>query len=140
MSQVSWAAAPDGRYWIDILVGSRPLRFLIDLGLVDPAQAVGLEVEPHVFDSLQQAGDLVGAGARTWRDATGRLHSVASGWARVQLLDPATAFGIGPTVRLFITRGFPAVPNRVGVVFFHRLSGCSVLWQLDQRSWCVNIP
>ena len=32
------------------------------------------------------------------------------------------------------------IPSRVGVVFFHKLSGCRVDWELDARSWCLEYP
>jgi hypothetical protein len=41
---------------------------------------------------------------------------------------------------LHALRGAPGVPDRVGVVFFHRLHGCRVLWELDSRTWCVEYP
>jgi hypothetical protein len=41
---------------------------------------------------------------------------------------------------VYVIRGKPGVPDRVGVVFFHRLKGCRVLWDLDAQSWCVEYP
>jgi len=46
MDDVSWQAAADGRYWIDVNIAAQPVRVMIDLGLVDPAHAVGFEVDP----------------------------------------------------------------------------------------------
>jgi len=42
--------------------------------------------------------------------------------------------------QLHVCRGVEGVPNRVGVVFFHRLAGCRVHWELDSRNWRVEVP
>lgn len=46
MADVSWQAAADGRYWIDVIIGEQPVQVMIDLGLVDPAHVVGFELDP----------------------------------------------------------------------------------------------
>jgi hypothetical protein len=47
---------------------------------------------------------------------------------------------VGPLVRVRVGRGMPNVVSRVGVEFFHRLTGCSVNWDLDAKNWCVTYP
>jgi hypothetical protein len=43
-------------------------------------------------------------------------------------------------VYLYALRGAPGVPSRVGVEFFHHLTGCRVIWDLDRRNWGVEYP
>ena len=57
-----------------------------------------------------------------------------------QLLDPGRTTPVGPAVQVEVMRGAPGVPSRVGVVFFHRLTGCRVVWDLGARLWCVEYP
>ena len=140
MAAVSWQAAADGRYWIDVNIAAQPVRVMIDLGLVDPAHAVGFEVDPDFYDQLKGAGLLSRFQARFRRDTSARVTGSESGFTNAQLLDPLTKRGIGPVVQLHVCRGAPGVPSRVGVVFFHRLAGSSVEWDLDSRTWCVKCP
>jgi hypothetical protein len=140
MGQLRWMAAFDGRYHLDLLLTNRKVQFMVDLGFVDPAQEVGLEIEPILYDSLKNAGLSVNHKKRTWRDASGTKHQAESGMIQAQLLDLSTGTGVGPIVHLFVTRGYPGVPNRVGVVFFHLLKGCSVTWDVENRIWSVQFP
>jgi hypothetical protein len=140
MGQVSWQAAPDGRYWIDLAVGNQELCLMVDLGLTDRRHLVGAEVDPAVYHQLQIAGQFSQTQQRRWRDATGRSAHTECGLTAVQLIDPVTRRRVGPVVQLYVNRGFVGVPSRVGVVFFHALTGCRVIWALDTRTWVVEYP
>src|SRR5438874_12503689 len=113
---------------------------MLDTGLVDRNNQIGFEVDRAVYDALAQNGQLLSAGARVRRDASGRTHWLRVGFVTARLCDPATGVTVGPTVRCLVLRNFSSVPNRVGVAFFHRLTGCRVVWDLDARLWCVEYP
>jgi len=140
VARVCWQAKPDGRYWIDVVVGNQVCPCLIDLGLVDPLDQIGLALRGPLFQGLEQAGLLAPLRWRLHRDASGQTGFVKSGETNAQLSDPLTQGPVGPTVRLFVCRGAPGVPDRVGVTFFHRLKGCGVSWDFDTRTWCVLCP
>jgi hypothetical protein len=140
MADVSWQAAPDGRYWIDVALGGHVARVMIDLGLVDPLQAVGFELDPSLYDHLKQAGLLSRFQYRFRRDANAKISGSESGHIDAQLVDPSTKQRIGPVVSLHVCRGVAGVPSRVGVVFFHQLIGCRVVWVLDSRTWRIECP
>jgi hypothetical protein len=140
MAQARWQAAADGRYRIDVMIGNLYVHVMIDLGLVDPLDLIGFELEPSIYDRLDQSGFLVQKLTRQFRSATGQQTSRHSGLTNAQLLDSVTGQPIGPSVQLFASRGDPGIPNRAGVVFFHRLKGCRILWDLDSRTWCVEYP
>jgi hypothetical protein len=140
MNQNSWMAAPDGRYWIDVVLGNMPIRLMLDTGLVDPRGQVGFEIEPQLYDSLERSNQLVAAGLRKRRDSSGRSIRMQTGWVSAHLLDVESGSYIGPRVQLSAWRGFANVPNRVGVLFFHQLAGCRVVWDLDARLWSVEYP
>ena len=66
MSQVlTWPATFRGDYVLDVLVGGVAVTAMIDTGLVDPAQLVGFELAPTVFDRLQGADLLKQMATRT---------------------------------------------------------------------------
>lgn len=140
MVDVSWQAAADGRYWIDVTIGGQSLRVMIDLGLVDPLQAVGFELDPAIYDGLKRAGKLSRFQYRFRRDANAQITGSESGQVQAQLLDPTTGQLVGPTAVLHVCRGTADVPSRVGVVFFHRLTACNVHWNLDTRNWRIECP
>jgi hypothetical protein len=140
MPQAQWQAAVDGRYWIDVALAGQHLRIMIDLGLVDPLHQVGFEIDPALYDALNQAGHFSRFHQRSRRDASGQLSWFDTGQITARLVCPVTRQGIGPTVSLFAARGAPGVPARVGVVFFHLLTGSRVDWDLDQRTWCIDCP
>ena len=119
MNSIAWSAAPDGRYWIDVILGSVPARLMLDTGLVDPLHQVAFELEPQVYDQLKQSGQLIPAGHRKRRDASGRSMRMQSGWVAARLFDTDSASAVGPRVQLCAWRGFSNVPSRVGVPFFH---------------------
>jgi hypothetical protein len=133
MNQACWPAAPDGRSWIDVALGTMPVRLMLDTGLVDPLHQVGFEVVPPLFDHLEQSGQLLAAGQRQRRDANNQVVVMRVGLLRAQLIDPIGRHRIGPAVPLSVFRGTPNVPNRIGVEFFHRLRGCRATWDLDAR-------
>jgi hypothetical protein len=140
MGRACWKAAGNGKYWIDIALGNQVLPWMLDLGLVDSQHWVGFEFEPPLFDRLKLAGQMVLAGRQKRRDASGRTVHQECGLTSAQLIDPLSRQGVGPKVAIKVSRGFPGIPSRVGVVFFHRLVGCQVVWDLDNRVWCVEYP
>ena len=140
MGQVCWWAQADGSYWIDIALGNRRLRLVIDTGIIDPQNRYAFEIDPALYDSLRTSGQLSSFEYRTQRVASGHKFHLRTGLLEAQLLDPATQQRVGPLVQLYTGRRAPSVPNRVGTVFFHHLTGCRVLWDLDSRSWCVEYP
>ena len=140
MPQARWQAAADGRYWVDVALGNRELPAMVDLGLVDPMDRVGFEVEPAIYHHLEQTRQLSRFTRRARRDATGHIAWFDTGLGTAQLVCPATRQRIGPLVSLWIACGTAGVPSRVGVVFFHHLTGCKVLWELDQRTWEIHCP
>lgn len=140
MADISWSAASDGRYWIDVVIGGQAVRAMIDLGLVDPLGAVGFELEPALYDQLKKAGLLSRLQYRFRRDANARITSSESGLSTAQLFDPGLGQVVGPLVQLHVCRGAIGVPSRVGVVFFHRLADCNVHWQLNSRTWRIECP
>jgi hypothetical protein len=79
MAQARWRAAADGRYRIDVVIGNISLQVMIDLGLVDPLDLLGFELEPSIYDRLDQSGFLVQHVARQSRSATGQITSSYSG-------------------------------------------------------------
>lgn len=140
MPQVCWTSGPKGAYWIDVALGNRDLLLLIDVGLVDPNDRVGIVLESWLYDRLRQGGMLANERYEWYTGATGNQVMFETGEATAQLIDPRTRARIGPLVRVDVGRGSDGVPSRVGVAFFHRLTGCRVLWDLDRREWCVEYP
>lgn len=140
MPQASWQAASDGRYWIDVFVAAQRFDVMIDLGLVDPSGFVGFELEPSVYDEMKAASELSHFNYRFRRDAGGRVTRTESGLTVAQLRRPPTNDEIGPAVPIFVCRGAPGIPSRVGVAFFHRLDGCRVVWKLEERIWQIECP
>lgn len=139
MGTVCWRSA-SGRYSVDVILGNSQVAVMIDSGLVDPGNRLGFELDPAVYDRLNQAGLLSHARTRQFRDASGRYSSRDAALTSAQLCNPITGQGVGPLVAIFVSRGRPAVPSRVGVAFFHHLKGCRVEWDLDRRMWCVVYP
>jgi hypothetical protein len=140
MTTVCWSIAPNGRYRIDLRLGSLDLLMMLDTGLVDVQRRVGFEIDPVLFDRLKQAGNLTLFRQRKRKDASGGwlVSEVAQIIAR--MLDPTSRVPIGPITQLDVMRGVAGVPSRVGVEFFHHLTGCRVIWDLDARQWCVECP
>jgi hypothetical protein len=62
------------------------------------------------------------------------------GLVSAQLVDPLTRMRVGPVVDAYVSEGAPGLPSRLGLVFFYRLIGCQVHWDLEQRVWCVEYP
>ena len=140
MARVSWRAAPDHRYWIDVALGNRELSVMLDLGLVDPLGRIGFEVDPGEYDALKQTGQLSRFRRRARRDASGQLSWSESGLVLTQLVSPLTRQRVGPAPHVYVSRGVSGVPSRVGVVFFHALAGCQIIWDLDQQLWQFDYP
>jgi hypothetical protein len=113
---------------------------MVDLGLVDPLDRVGFELDHSAYRGLKQSGGLTRFDRRSRRDASGRVSWSESGLGSAQLLDPISQKPDGPVVALYMSCGSPGVPSRVGPVFFHRLTGCCVLWDLDRRLWAIDCP
>jgi hypothetical protein len=108
--------------------------------LIDPLGSVGLELEPAIYDWLEQNRCFGSTGQRQHRTAAGGYYVTTTGLVSAQLVDPASQTRLGPVVSVFASRGNVGVPSRVGVAFFHRLVGCRVIWELDQRTWCMEYP
>jgi hypothetical protein len=140
MPQICCQADAYGRYAMDLAVGNLELQVFIDSGLTDPFHRLGLELEPTVFDQLLRTGHLIAGPPRKRRDANGRFLAASTGQTSARLLDPISRQRVGPYVQLDAFRGAVGLSHRVGVVFFHRLTGCRVLWDLDSRARCVEIP
>jgi hypothetical protein len=113
---------------------------MIDLGLVDASARVGFSLEPTHYDQIKQAGEFGQFFTDFRLDASGSITSRENGSLSAQLIHPLTRQRIGPSVMLYAARGAVLVPNRVGVVFFHHLSSCRVLWDLAKRQWCLEYP
>lgn len=140
MGRICWQATSDGRYWIDLALGACDTRSMIDTGLVDPLDRIGFELDPTLWDQLQQAGDLSDFQTRERRGASGNRFVVASGLVMAQLIDLGSRQRVGPLAALHASRGALGLPQRVGLSFFHRLNGCKVAWDLDCRTWCIEYP
>lgn len=140
MARISWRATSAGAYWIDVVVGGLPLSLMVDTGLTDPQNQIGFALEPATYDQLKQGRQLSHFRARVSRDASGRYVTVETGETTAQLLDPTTRGHAGPIAHLFVSRGTPGVPGRVGVPFFHRLKGCRVEWDLDAHTMTIEYP
>jgi hypothetical protein len=113
---------------------------MIDTGLTDTAGQVAFDLHPALFDLLDQSGRLLAAGIRRRRDASGRNVRLRAAFVAAELLDPTTGVSVGPRIQCMAVRNYANAPSRVGVVFFHRLTGCRVVWELDTRTWCVEYP
>src|SRR5438552_15517604 len=105
MAQACWRADTDGRYHIDVVIGNYNLQVMIDSGLVDPLDLIGFELEPSIYDGLDQSGFLSQNRARWSRTASGQYSTADSGLTNAQLLDPAIGLPVGPIVQLFASRG-----------------------------------
>jgi hypothetical protein len=140
MPLASWPISPNGRYIVDVRLAGLPMQCMVDLGLIDTRHEIGLELDPMVYDRLKQSGQFSDFAERTRRDASGATRRLPTGRVLVNLVHPQTRQSIGPTCSLFAARGARGLPNRIGTEFFHRLTGCRVLWDLDARLWCVEYP
>src|SRR5205823_14800494 len=109
-------------------------------GLVDVQRRVGAEIDPALYDRLKRAGDLSAFRRRRRLDASGGWVVNEAARTAARLLDPVSRTPVGPPVQMDVMRGSPGVPSRVGVEFFHRLTGCRVVWDLDAHLWCVEYP
>ena len=137
---LTWQATARGDYVIDVAIGGLSATAMVDTGLVDPAQLVGFELAPALFDQLQAAGLLKELATRTRRDAGGKMSVMRVGKVSALLARPKTAEAAGPEVHLFVARSSEGLPNRVGLAFFHRLIGCRVDWNCSARTWAVHLP
>ncbi len=116
MPLISWLAATDGRYWIDVSLGRQIFHVMIDLGLVDPLDLVGFELAPAEFQQLKRSGQLSHFLRRSRRDASGHLSWAESGMTTAQLFDPSSNKTVGPAVQVYVSCGSLGVPT-VGKVF-----------------------
>ena len=140
MPQACWNATSRGEYWIYVSLGGQPIEVLIDTGLIDAKGEVGFSIEPGLYDNIKKAGGFRGHQRHARLTADGKITITESGSLDAQLICPQTQNPDGPIVHVFVFRGVAGVPDRVGMAFFHLLKGCKVLWDLDQRSWCVEYP
>ncbi len=125
---------------LDVALGSQYVSVMVDLGLIDPLGRVGFEVEPATYNAIYQSGGFSRFSRRSRRDASGSISFFDTGRTSTQLVDPISRIPVGPVVPLFVASGTPGVAGRVGVVFFHRLTGCRISWELDQQTWIVDYP
>ena len=139
MATATWQCSANGRYWLDVLVGSLQVSLMIDTGLVDPEQRVGIELEPHLFDQLEQSGKLSGRALRIRKDAGGHASPLYCAAVDASLTTPETSQPLGPSIRIHVARGVAGVPSRVGVAFFHKLPGCRVVWDCSAKTWSISV-
>ena len=137
---LTWPATARSEYVIDVVIGGLAAATMVDSGLVDPAQLVGFELAPALFDELQQGGMLKELATRTRRDAGGQMSVMRVGRVSTFLARPATAEVAGPEVKVFVARSHVGLPSRVGIVFFHKLEGCRVVWDCSARTWSIQLP
>lgn len=140
MPQACWSANHRGEYWIDVNLGSQPIQVLIDSGLIDGRGHVGFSIDENLYDKIKQAGGFVTHQMHSRLTANGQISITESGSLDAQLISPQTGSRVGPIVHIFVFRGVPGVPNRVGLAFFHLPKGCKVEWDLDRRTWCIEVP
>jgi hypothetical protein len=140
MPRVCWRPNSEGRYIIDVAVGGLLFRVMVDTGIVDTGGMTGFEFEAGEFDLLDRDGRLSQYGRTHRTDASGNSTWVKTARTTAQLLDPTLRTNVGPQITLRISRGMPGVVSRVGVVFFHHLTGYRVEWDLTAREWCVEYP
>jgi hypothetical protein len=140
MPHVQWSANPRGEYWIDVNLGGHPLQVFIDTGLIDARGQVGFSIDEALYDNMKQAGGFTSHQMHARLTADGQISLTESGSLEAQLLSPQTGSPVGPIVPVSVYRGASGVPNRVGLVFFHLLKGCKVLWALDPRDWRIEYP
>src|SRR5262245_11442280 len=100
MGVVSWQATPSGHYWIDVALGNRELRWMIDSGLVDPLNRVGFELDPISYDQLRHSNQFQHYQFRSHRDSQGRKKVTESGLTIAQLIDPLMRQRVGPMVKV----------------------------------------
>ena len=139
MATATWQPAANGRYWLDMLLESLRVPLMIDTGLVDPEQRVGIELDPPLFDQLEQSGKLSGWALRVRKDAVGRSMPLSCAAVAASLAIPGTSTPLGPTIHIHVARGVAGVPSRVGLAFFHKLPGCRVIWDCPARTWSVSV-
>jgi hypothetical protein len=140
MPEVRWTANARGEYWIDVRLGGRTVKVLIDTGLIDARGQVGFSVEESLYDQIKQAGGFSAHQMHSRLTAAGQISLTESGLLESQLVVPATGTPVGPSVDTFVFRGTLGVPDRVGIAFFHQLRGCKVIWELDGRVWRIEYP
>jgi hypothetical protein len=138
MPEVCWAANARGAYWIDVSLGGRTLKVLIDTGLIDARGQVGFSVQESLYDRIKQAGGFTSHQTHSRLTAAGQISLTESGSLASQLISPRTGNAVGPVAHVSVFRGALGVPDRVGMAFFHLLRGCKVIWDLEQRVWCVD--
>jgi hypothetical protein len=113
---------------------------MVDTGFIDPNDEVGIALEKTVYSVLQHAGLIGSEDMRLSTDASGHQKAVVTGLVTAQLLAASTQGVLGSPIQIRALCGAAGVPSRIGVAFFHRLTGCRVLWNLDQRTWCIECP
>jgi hypothetical protein len=140
MPSVSWNANAQAEYWIDVALNGQRLEVLVDTGLLDALGQVGFSVDAATYDSFKHLGRFHSFQVHRRLSADGTLALTESGSLDAQLYCVQTQISVGPIVSIRVLRGAPGVPDRVGVAFFHQLKGCTVVWDLDQRTWRIEYP
>src|SRR5277367_2089494 len=98
MPQVHWPAAKDGAYWIDLAIAGHQILALVDLGLIDSRDIVGLSLEPGLYDAIKQAGGFAQFFTDFRLDASGRIAQRENGLLNVELISPVTRKHVGPSI------------------------------------------
>jgi hypothetical protein len=140
MPQLCWNATARGEYWIDVSLGGHAVQVLVDTGLIDGKGRVGFSIEESLYDAIKRAKGFQKHQQHARLTADGRISMAQSGSLDAQLICPLTRSPVGPVVHVYVYRGVPGVPNRVGAAFFYLLKGCRVIWDFDQRQWCIEYP
>lgn len=140
MPFASWNANARGEYWIDVALAGQRLQVLVDTGLLDVRGQVGFSIDASEYDAFKKAGHFRRHQLHTRMMADGGLGVTESGLLDAQIYCPQLKQSVGPIVPIRVYRGALGVPDRVGLAFFHKLKGCSVHWELDQRSWRIDYP
>ena len=139
MATATWQCTANGRYWLDVLVGSLPVPLMIDTGVVDPEQRVGLELEPQRFAVLQPTGKFSQRALRVRKDAGGQCLPLICAAVDASLSTPGANQPLGPSIRIHVARGVAGVPSRVGLAFFHKLPECRVVWDCAAKTWAMSV-
>jgi hypothetical protein len=118
MMSANWPCTSDGRYWLDVGLGNLDLQLMVDTGIIDPLNQIGVELDPAFYDTLKRSGQFRSFRYRTRRDASGTFAGAESGLLSAQLIDPISRTRIGPMVRAYASR-LTHLPSRTRHIFVY---------------------